>query len=166
MGRVAAWKLSVYIALDRPVIGGGPFAVETPDVWPRYQARYDPSEWIQTGPFETAARAAHSIYFQVLGDTGFVGFGIYMSLLVSAILTTRRIMRHGEASGDPDLHALGKALMISLVAYLVGGASLSIAYLEYLFALLAVIAVVEARFIMAAREHKTIIRRPFRHARR
>ena len=145
MGRVAAWKLSVYIALDRPLVGGGPLAVETPDVWPYYEGRYDPDEWVSTGPYENATRAAHSIFFQVLGDMGFVGFGIYMSMLVAAFSLLRRIIRYGRVVGDPGISSLGRALGISLTVYLIGGASLSIAYLEFFFALLAVVAAAGAR---------------------
>lgn len=75
-------------------------------------------------------------------------------------------MRHGRDRGDPDLSALGRALLIALVVYMIGGASLSIAYLEFLFGLLAVIAVAGARFTAAARAPEVVTSRPLRHASR
>lgn len=142
MGRVAAWKLSVYIALDRPLIGGGPFAVQTFDVWPRYEHVYDPDQWVRTGPYSNATRAAHSIYFQVLGDTGFIGFALYFSMMGTALLQLRRSRRVALQAGRKDLAELCKALMLALACVLLAGAALSIAYLDFVFALLGLSAAV------------------------
>lgn len=145
MGRASAWKLSLYIALDRPLIGGGPFAVQTPDVSSRYRDRYDSEEWFSTGPFEQAARAAHSMYFQVLGDTGFVGFGWFMLMLSSAALLMLRTVRHARRIGDQGLESLATGLLLALGAYMVGGAALSVAYYDLLFGLIGLISAVGGR---------------------
>ena len=150
-GRLSAWKLSIYIALDRPLIGGGPFAVQTPDVWPRYIGRYDPDQWFRTGPFEQAARAAHSMYFQVLGDTGFVGFGLFLAMLCSAGLLMLRTLRIARRLGDRGLESLAIALLLALGAYMVAGAALSAAYYDLLFGLIGLIAAVGGRTIAAQR---------------
>ena len=149
VGRTTAWKMSIYIALDRPLVGGGPFAVQTADVWPLYIARYDPEEWFRSGTHVDTARAAHSLYFQVLGDTGFLGFFVYMAMLTSAILLLRKTTRLAKANGDPDIAELCKALLLSLGAIMIGGAALSIAYWDLIFGLLGLISAVGARYAVS-----------------
>jgi probable O-glycosylation ligase (exosortase A-associated) len=146
VGRTTAWKMSIYIALDRPLVGGGPFAVQTADVWPLYIPRYDPEQWFRSGTDVDRPRAAHSMYFQVLGDTGFLGFFVYMAMLTSAILLLRKTLRAARANGDPDIAGLCKALFLSLGAILVGGAALSIAYWDLIFGLLGLTSAVGARY--------------------
>jgi probable O-glycosylation ligase (exosortase A-associated) len=149
MGRVAAWKLSVYIALDRPLIGGGPFAVQTRDVWPRYAHVYDPDQWVSTGPFSNATRAAHSLYFQVLGDTGFAGFFIYMAMLASALTLMWRTRQSALRRADARLASLSTALLLSLMSIMLAGAALSVAYFDLVFGILALIAAVGGRARLA-----------------
>ena len=53
------------LALDRPLVGGG-FDPYTAEVFRRYLPDYD------------RIHAAHSIYFQVLGEHGFVGLALFI----------------------------------------------------------------------------------------
>ena len=67
--------MNTVIALDRPLIGGGFSATTDPRVYAAYRSRFsDFNFFLDTGE-PTGPLEAHSIYFQVLGDTGFVGFG-------------------------------------------------------------------------------------------
>src|SRR5690606_35655959 len=76
-GRTAAWKTSVNIATER-AFGGGFSAVDL--------------EWVAQefhSPCSlTHGRAAHSIYFEVLGDHGFVGLALYGLVLIAAGMNT------------------------------------------------------------------------------
>lgn len=158
VGRTSAWKLSLYIALDRPFFGGGPLAVETPDVWPWYEAVYDPDQYWRTGSsYEMATRAAHSVYFQVLGDTGFGGLALYLLMLGSALAMTRHIVRVGQVTANGSLVHLGRALFLALAAFLIGGAALGMAYLDITFALLGLIAAAGARCRLPATDSKTAV---------
>ena len=76
-------------------------------------------------------KAAHSIYFEVLGDHGFVGLALYLAILAAAWLNTFQVLNVTRTR--PDLawaHELARMLQISLVAFLVGGAALSMAYYD------------------------------------
>ena len=143
-GRTMAWKMSIYIAIDNPMFGGGPYAVQSPDVWRRYLPYYDESEFFRTRPVTVDYKAAHSIYFQVLGDSGFGGFLVFMTTLLVAVLSSFRIIRFGRRIDDPALQELGRAVLISMSAIMLGGAAVSIAYYDLLFAPLALISVVSA----------------------
>ena len=145
MGRAMAWKMSLYIALDNPLFGGGPYAVQSYDVWQKYLPHYDPYEFFTTRDATEDYKAAHSIYFQVLGDTGFAGFMIYMAMLGAGLLAARRIWNTGSRSEDQGLFELGRALFLSLIALMIGGAALSVAYYDHVFVILALISVTAAR---------------------
>ena len=67
MGRINAWHVGWNMALDRPLTGGGlnAFTRET-------FARYAPN------PYDF--HDAHSIYFEVMAEHGFIGFTMFMLL--------------------------------------------------------------------------------------
>jgi putative inorganic carbon (HCO3(-)) transporter len=88
-----------------------------------------------------AGRAAHSIYFQVLGDTGFVGLALYLLMIAAAGLNTALVL--AATRGRPELdwaNLLARMLQVSIVAMLVGGAALSMAYYDGFLVLLAITA--------------------------
>lgn len=126
-GRVAAWKTSYAIANARPLTGAGFSAVNQTAIVQQFP----------TPGGLTSGRAAHSIYFQVLGDHGFVGLALYLSVIATAFLNTF-IVLYGTA-GRTDLawaRQLARMLQVSLVAFLVGGAALSLAYYDGILVLL------------------------------
>jgi probable O-glycosylation ligase (exosortase A-associated) len=127
-GRVAAWRTSVNIAAARPLVGGGFSAVERDHIVKRFR----------TDGSLAFGKAAHSIYFEVLGDTGLVGLLLYLGALAAAGWNTVLVLR--LARGRPEFEWAGKlarALQTSLVAMLVGGAALSMAYYDGFLVLLA-----------------------------
>jgi probable O-glycosylation ligase (exosortase A-associated) len=145
MGRAMAWKMSIYIALDHPVFGGGPYAVQSPDVWQRYLPVYDTEQFFTTRPAREDYAAAHSIYFQVLGDTGFGGLFVFMTMLFGGLLVALRSSSAGKKTGNQGITELGRALFLSLATLMIGGSALSVAYYDHIYAILALISVVGAR---------------------
>jgi probable O-glycosylation ligase (exosortase A-associated) len=140
MGRVVAWKISWLLAMDRPFFGGGMHAVQFQAVWDAYRPLLPSLAFIPTPPADIIPHAAHSIYFEVLGDLGFVGLGLFISLLSVAFWNCRWIARN--ARHDPTLAwaaDLAKLSQISLVIYVVTGAALSMGYFELIYILLAVL---------------------------
>jgi len=129
-GRLTAWRVAYQIALDHPFLGGG-FRTFTRDVFARYGV--------------PTSLDAHSIYFQVLGEHGFTGLAIYLALIVSTMLSLRRLVR-----GTPADPALGwipdcaRMLEASLAGYLVSGAFLSLSYIDLYYHLVAVTIILKA----------------------
>jgi probable O-glycosylation ligase (exosortase A-associated) len=143
MGRVIAWKQSTLIALDNPLFGGGFHAVQDFAVWIDYARVFDRLSFIPTDyPDPVAPHAAHSIYFQVLGDLGFAGLSLFILILVSAWRNASAVVR---ASIDREewhwARDLAISLQYSLVAYVVSGAALSMAYFDYMYMIFAVLVV-------------------------
>jgi putative inorganic carbon (HCO3(-)) transporter len=121
-GRLMAWNVAFSYARDHFPFGNGFAGSERPAVFNTYL------------PEEKKTHAAHSIYFEVLGDNGFVGLAIYLAILVIAFLNCFRIRR--MARMNPDLAWAGDTagmIQLSLFVFCVGGAALSMAYYDVLF---------------------------------
>lgn len=133
-GRVIAWKVSTMIALGRPLTGGGFHAVQHAFAWGLYSERVGVLDFIPTaapGPFP---RAAHSIYFETLGDLGFTGLFTFLALMGTAYLNCRAVRR--RCAGNLGLrwaNDLAFSLQSSLVVYAVAGAAVSVSYVDYLY---------------------------------
>ena len=78
------------------------------------------------------SRALHSIYFEILGETGWVGLFLFLSIAGTSFLSLRRVKR--AARENPQLLWLGdaaSALQLTLVVMLICGAFIGIAYQPY-----------------------------------
>ena len=137
LGRVAAWKVSVNMANDNLLLGGGFNAVERQWIWNLYK---DTPNIINYEIPEMTAKSAHSIYFQVLGDMGYIGLLLFLALLGSAFVNRWRIKAVAAKSRRDTAWAtdLATGINLSLVAFMAGGAGVSLAYFElvYLFIML------------------------------
>ena len=129
-----AWTTSFNIALARPLTGGGFSSSENAEIYRQYS--YGKSFYLDPKTGETGGHAAHSIYFQTLGDHGFIGFGLYFAMLVSTLGLLRRVRK--AASAIPAMawaKDLVTMIQVSFLAFFVSGIALSMAYydLVYLF---------------------------------
>lgn len=118
MGRINAWWVAWNLAVDRFPIGGG-FVLDSADVFLRYAP--DPSN----------IKVAHSIYFQILGEHGFMGLALFLLVFWLAWLNGGWVMR--ATKGKPELlwaHDLAAMCQVSLIGYAVGGAFLSLTYFD------------------------------------
>jgi putative inorganic carbon (hco3(-)) transporter len=127
MGRINAWKMATNLALDRPLVGGG-YDIWNGNMFKRY------------APNPDDPHAAHSIYFQALGEHGFVGLALYLGL---ALLTVRRcswIISMTSRRDDLKWAAtLATMIQVSLLGFGVGGAFLSLVYYDVPYYLMALI---------------------------
>jgi probable O-glycosylation ligase (exosortase A-associated) len=117
-GRLDAWEVAYKVAIDRFPMGAGFYGPQRHAIFHHYLPGVD-------------AHAAHSIYFQVLGEHGFVGLAIYLALIAAAFLTAARLRK--LTRGVPELewnYQLASMIQVSLVAFCVGGAALSLAYYD------------------------------------
>jgi putative inorganic carbon (hco3(-)) transporter len=117
-GRLDSWRFAVNLANERPITGGG-FQVFTPELFQRYAPKLE------------RARDAHSIYFQVLGQQGYVGLAIFVLLGILTWWTASSIIKNCRSDERlrwaQDLAAM---IQVSLVGFAVGGAFLSLAYFD------------------------------------
>ena len=127
-GRLAAWSAAWGIALDHPL--GVGFNQVRQDLFNTYS--HNPG---------AGARAAHSIYFQVLGNHGFVGLGLFMLIWAITWRHAGWLRKHAEAIPEARWCAdLGAMVQVSLIGYLVGGAFLSLSYFDLPYNVMAMVA--------------------------
>ena len=132
MSRVTAWKVSSAIAVANPVFGGGFRAVQSHPVWAQFKDSPGLLGFIDT-PVTRSGVAAHSIWFEVLGDLGFVGFFIFVGMLFNGLLTLSEVNRLVKRAGPAWQWAADLANMMgaTLFVYVVSGSALSAAYFEW-----------------------------------
>ncbi len=141
LSRVVAWKLNTLVALDRPLTGGGFSSVEDPKVWVDYVPKFARLAFVPS-PLPDRPRAAHSVYFQALGDTGFPGLLLYLGILGSTFLSlwrVRRMTANNAALGWA--YDLAGYLRLTMIALVISGAALSVVYYDLPFLLFSLISV-------------------------
>jgi putative inorganic carbon (hco3(-)) transporter len=117
MTRINAWWCAFNVAKTH-VFGGG-FDYYTWDVIARY------------APDPTSLQGPHSIYFQIMGEHGFIGLFLFLGIGASTWFTCAAMRR--EARGRPDLKwvgDLGSMIQVSMIGFAVGGAFLGLAYFD------------------------------------
>jgi probable O-glycosylation ligase (exosortase A-associated) len=137
-GRYNAWSMAWNLARDRPVVGGG-FAIDSPDIFARY------------APVPGDVHSAHSIYFQMLGQHGFVGLGIFLALGVLMWRIGNRVIAAGKKDSSLRWSAdLAKAIQVSMIGFAVGGITVNIGYWDVIYFELVVMVALE-QFVMSKR---------------
>jgi probable O-glycosylation ligase (exosortase A-associated) len=118
-GRIDAWVIATKIALGNPLTGGGFRVAYLQDVADAYLS--EPRQ----------ARAAHSIYFEILGSMGFVGLALFVSIIALAFRNASWIRRHTKDQSSLQwARDLASMTQISLMAYCIAGAALSLEFWE------------------------------------
>jgi probable O-glycosylation ligase (exosortase A-associated) len=136
MGRIRAWGVALEIAKAR-FFGGG-FDVYRPDVIAAYAKG------------AVGVHAAHSIYFQVLGELGFGALALFLVFWLLTWRTAAWVYKHGKRdSGTEWAGTLAGLCQVSILAYLIGGAFYSLSYFDLPYNLM--VLVVIARRIVEER---------------
>jgi probable O-glycosylation ligase (exosortase A-associated) len=125
--RLLAWGVNWNLAKAHPVTGAGFMFDEIGD--PRWLGFSDDKD---AGCYQGYVNSsAHSIYFQVLGQHGFIAFFLYLFLLISAQLKLNGIRREGRRRpGLEWTSTYAAGIQIGLAGYLVSGAFLNSAYFD------------------------------------
>jgi len=127
VGRLQSFETAWNIAVSRPFTGAGFRALWNEDIWAIYY-----------GPSFYKAFDAHSVYFEVLGEHGLLGFGLYIGALVSTLFSLGRLRRrwrdhpeYGYISRYADMTQL------SLYPFMLSGAFIPFAYFDLYYLLVA-----------------------------
>ena len=113
MGRIEVWRDGIRYVLSHPITAAG-F-----DGWRLVTQR----DW-------------HSSYVEILSEHGFVGFAMWISLMIGSLLSLGRIARLTKR--DPDLadeHDMAVMMRASMVAYMMGSLTLGITYWDLIYQL-------------------------------
>ena len=116
------------LANDRPT--GGGFATATGVVFDRY------------APDPSSVLTAHSIYFQALGEQGWLGLILFLSMGAISFRYASQLRKQAAARPETAwLQDLGGMIQVSMVGYAVGGAFLSLAYLDVVYNVMVILLV-------------------------
>jgi probable O-glycosylation ligase (exosortase A-associated) len=149
MLRLQAWSVAKNIAKDRPLTGAGfNFEWASDALWLSYA-----DFMVTSDPTVNRARAAHSIYFQVLGQHGVVALGLFLLLQVLTLLRLQSLRKLGAASPDTMWIAnYATAIQVGLIGHAVAGAFISVAYFDLFYAYIAITAILHREMQTATRE--------------
>jgi len=126
MQRLFSWRVAVRVAEDR--ITGGGFAMWTEQTFENYSAD------------TKVPHDAHSIYFKVLGEHGWVGLALFLAVGFLAWRSGSSTIR--IAAQHPQLRELGslaRMTQVSLAAFAAGGAFLSLSYFDLFWHMIAIL---------------------------
>jgi len=117
VGRINAWWMAWNLA--KANFFGGGFMVYMPDLFALY------------APNPLDIHAAHSIYFMVLGEHGFVGLFLFLLLWFFVWRSAGRLRIQAKKLPQTQwLSHLGAMCQVSVAGYAVGGAFLSLSYYD------------------------------------
>jgi len=136
--RLTSWSFAWNLAKHYPITGAG-FECFTPNLFAMFSPR-DPRTWLaghtSSGP--------HSIYFQVMAEQGFVGLAVFLALLISSILSARRLRK--RAAGIESLRwmvSYAGIVELSIIGYMVSGAFLGRAYFDLFWQIVGILIILK-----------------------
>ncbi|WP_070971426.1 O-antigen ligase family protein [Vibrio sonorensis] len=114
MGRLYAWEAAFKMALDNPITGVG---------LQNFYANY----FFYSSHWDGLNHAVHSTWFGILAETGFLGLGIFIALIVVLIKCAKRNQNQiGKfSSPHPILISSSEAIYAGLVGTIVSGTFLT-----------------------------------------
>jgi probable O-glycosylation ligase (exosortase A-associated) len=135
VGRLNAWKFTVLLANQR-ITGGGMGGIEDEEVYRTYAPDLH-VELLSTGG---AFRAAHSIWFGMLGQHGWIGFALFVLLGFLSWRNGSWVI--AKTKGRPELrwhNELARMLQVAIIGYAATGTFLSMEYFDYYYHVLALL---------------------------
>lgn len=116
-GRLNAWEMAFNLAAKN-VTGGG-YSIWNSQIFGMYAP--DPSHVV----------SAHSIYFHMIGEHGFIGLFIYLGMWIATWSSAGWLRKNGGKHPESEWTVpFGAMAQVSLVGFAVGGAFLSLAYYD------------------------------------
>jgi putative inorganic carbon (HCO3(-)) transporter len=125
MERLEAWQYSINVASAR-LTGGG-------------LNSWSPENYAMYGVPGGKGFAAHSIYFSVLNDGGWPGLFMFLMILLLMWRQLGKVIRVTEGKAEhADYNFMARMLQISMLAFMAGGAFLSLTYFDLAWHLMAI----------------------------
>lgn len=138
--RVQVWAWTYEYAKQNPLGGGfdayigNSFTYQTREV-----SEVGGTQVTESRTITEESRAYHSAYFELLGEQGWVGLGLWLWLQLAGLWQMERIQRKLKGSDRPEdqrWRSLAIALQQGQVIYLVGAVFIGVGYQPFMFKLL------------------------------
>lgn len=129
MGRINAWWTAYNMAKDKPLTGGG-FEAFNWKAFDRYAP--DPGN----------IHDVHSIYFEILGEHGFVAFGLFTALILFTLSTAKKLKSLSAQNENLRwVTVYSDMFIVSLLAFMIGGLFLGRAYFDLFYHIVAMVVI-------------------------
>lgn len=124
------WTVATKVALGNPITGGGfdYYSIQVyEEYYPEFLERWPGKLW-----------SCHSAWFTVMSEHGFPALFLWIFMLISSMLSLRRLRNYGRESPDREwLCHYSNMLSVSLVVYMVVGTFYDAAYFDVFFQIIA-----------------------------
>ncbi|WP_019030073.1 O-antigen ligase family protein [Colwellia piezophila] len=136
MGRIHAWEAAFGMAVDNPITGVG---------LDNFYSNY----FFYSTYWDGKNHAVHSTWFGVLGETGFIGLGVFLTMVIITFKTshnTLKTVNFSEKKYPAIVRAISEGNFAGLLAFCVSGTFLTQGFTWPFYILLALTASV-AQFV-------------------
>jgi len=126
--RLIQWEYAIDISLERPLFGNG------------FDAFFHQPYYYAHVAHKDSNRAVHSNYFEVLGEQGYIGILMYLSIIALCVINARKYAL--KCVDRDDLKwaaALLLGLQFSIIGYAVNGLTVNMAYIDLFYYLIAMV---------------------------
>lgn len=139
------WEFCQRVGLAHPLTGGG-FDFYSPEAY----ATYFP-EFLEH--WREKVWSCHSMWYTIFGEHGFPGLLLWLGLMGSYILSLRQLRSYGEMHAEMSwMVDCANMLQAALIAYMVAGTFLDVAYFDLFYYLVAVIIIIKERIRLMTME--------------
>jgi probable O-glycosylation ligase (exosortase A-associated) len=128
-GRMLVWQWTFDFAKSHPVGGGFNAYLANGGLWQAYA----------DVPIEgEKPKAFHSIYFEVLGEHGFMGLFLFLTFILLAWLSNKQVIKNSMNSEKGQwLNECGTMLNHSIIIFCISGAFIGVAFQPFIYYLVA-----------------------------
>ncbi|NNG43014.1 oligosaccharide repeat unit polymerase [Pseudoalteromonas sp. NEC-BIFX-2020_002] len=139
MGRIYAWQAAINMALANPLTGVG-------------VNNFFVNYYFYSPHWDGKNHAVHSTWFQVLGETGFVGLCIFILVIVSIYRSLSRVFTLIKINRNDNIAINASALKAGLIGFMVSGTFLTQAFTWPLYIILALTIALEKLALESQKE--------------
>ena len=127
LGRIVVWRWTIDFAAENPIYGGGFNAyMANKGVLHLYHDEQGTSV-----DYQENGKAFHNIFFEVLGEHGYVGLILYCSIILVSLLLNRRLSKNNKV--DLWVQDLAKTLNLCIVIYCTCGMFIGVAFSPWIY---------------------------------
>jgi putative inorganic carbon (HCO3(-)) transporter len=130
MGRINSWKFAMNVASAFPQ-GGGPNV-------------FSPHMFMLYAPEPERYYDAHSIYFQVIGELGYFGLALFLTMFAVSWRLGTRVVRFCRGKDELEWALmLARMCQVSIIGYMTAGAFLTLAYYDLIYYVITILVVLD-----------------------
>jgi O-antigen ligase len=118
--RLVYWRHGLDMLSSHPLLGVGYFS------WIPYYTDH----WPDDVPYQ-GVEMPHNIFVQAAAETGLLGLGLYVAMIVYCFAMHWSIRRHSVASKDRETELLSRGLDGALIGFLISASFVSVLYYPY-----------------------------------